>query len=231
FQIVPGQGKTLAQADSMFRAALDSFEARGVLAEDVEKFKGGIESQLINGLQSVSGKVSQLASFQTFTGNPNKIADLLKIYQSVTVEDVMRVYRKYIKDKGGVFVSVVPRGQEENIAAADNYKIDSSKYNAPDYGYAGLKYDKPKDNFDRSKVPGNGPNPTVKVPKFWRKDLPNGIRMIGTESTEIPTVTLTVTIPGGHLLQANDTARLGLASFFGSMMNEDTKNYTAEQLA
>ena len=117
------------------------------------------------------------------------------------------------------------------IAAADNYKIDSSKYTAPDYGYAGLKYIKAKDNFDRRKTPGNGANPIVKVPKFWRKDMPNGVRMIGTESNETPTVTLTITVPGGHILQTNDTAKIGLASLFSSMMNEDTKNYTAEQMA
>lgn len=231
FQIVPSPGKTLATMDTLFRRALDSFEARGVTDEDIAKFKGGMEAQLINGLQSVAGKISQLAQFQTFTGNPNKIADLIKMYQAVTKEDVMRVYNEYIKGKGAVFLSVLPKGQEKLIAAADNYKIDSSKYDAPDYGYAGLKYIKAKDNFDRSKLPGNGPNPTVKVPKFWRKDMPNGVKMIGTESTEIPTVTITITLPGGHLLQANDTARVGLAGMFAAMMNEDTKNYTAEQMA
>ena len=231
FQMVPSPGKSLTMLDSLFRNSLDSFETRGVTDEDIEKFKGGIESQQINGLQSVSGKVSQLAAFQTFTGNPNKIADLIKMYQAVTKEDVMRVYNEYIKNKHAVFLSVVPKGQEKMIAAADNYKIDSTNYTAPDYGYAGLKYNKAKDNFDRSKIPGNGANPTVKVPKFWRKDMPNGVRMIGTESNEIPTVTITITIPGGHLMQANDTAKVGLASMFGSMMNEDTKNYSAEQMA
>jgi zinc protease len=231
FQLLPSPGKTLAQMDTLFRQALDSFEARGVTDDDVAKFKGGIESQLINGLQSVSGKVSQLASFQTFTGNPNKIADLLKIYQAVTKEDIMRVYNKYIKGKGAVFLSVLPKGQEKVIAAADNYKVDSSNYNAPDYGYTGLKYVKAKDNFDRSKIPGNGANPTVKVPKFWRKDMPNGVKMIGSESTEVPTVTVTITIPGGHLLQAADTSKIGLAGIVGAMMNEDTKKYTAEQMA
>ncbi|MBL7748459.1 MAG: insulinase family protein, partial [Chitinophagaceae bacterium] len=231
FQLVPAPGKSLAAMDSMFRSALASFETRGVTEEDVTKFKGGIEAQLINGLQSVSGKISQLAAFQTFTGNPNKISELLTMYQAVTKEDVMRVYNEYIKGKYAVYLSVLPKGQEKLIAAADNYKIDSGTYAAPDYGYAGLKYAKAKDNFDRSKVPGNGPNPTVKVPKFWRKDMPNGVKMIGTESAEIPTVTITLTIPGGHLLQANDTAKIGLASFFASMMNEDTKNYSAEQMA
>lgn len=230
-QLIPSPGKSLAALDSIYRNSLDSFEARGVTDDDIAKFKGGIESQLINGLQSVSGKISQLASFQTFTGNPNKIADLIKMYQSVTKEDVMRVYNEYIKGKGAVFLSVLPKGQEKLIAAADNYKIDSSKYDAPDYGYAGLKYAKAKDNFDRSKIPGNGANPTVRVPKFWRKDMPNGVKMIGTESNEIPTVTVTITVPGGHLLQANDTSKIGLASMFASMMNEDTRNYTAEQMA
>ena len=35
----------------------------------------------------------------------------------------------------------------------------------------------------------------------------------------------------GHLLEENDTSKLGLASFFADMMNEDTKNYTAEQMS
>ncbi len=230
FQVIPSPGKSLAVIDSLFRNSLDSFEARGVTDEDIAKFKGGIEAQQINGLQSVAGKVSQLAAFQTFTGNPNKIADLIKMYQAVTKEDVMRVYKEYIKGKKAIFLSVLPKGQEKMIAAADNFKIDSSIYNAPDYGYAGLKYTKAKDNFDRTKIPGNGANPTVKVPKFWRKDMPNGVKMIGSETNEIPTVTITITVPGGHLLQANDTAKIGLASMFSSMMNEDTKNYSAEQM-
>lgn len=231
FRFIPSPGKSLAMMDSIFRNALDSFEARGVTDDDIANFKGGIESQLINGLQSVSGKVSQLAAFQTFTGNPNKIGELIRMYQAVTKEDVLRVYNTYIKGKYSVRLSVLPKGQEALIAAADNYKIDSTSYLAPDYGYAGLKYNKPKDNFDRSKIPGNGPNPAVKVPAFWKKELAGGIRAIGSESTEIPTVTLTITIPGGHLLQAKDTAKAGLAGMFSSMMNEDTKKYTAEQMS
>ena len=66
FALTPGPGRSLAMMDSLFRNALDSFEARGVTDEDIAKYKGSIESQVINGLQSVSGKVSQLAAFQTF---------------------------------------------------------------------------------------------------------------------------------------------------------------------
>ncbi len=231
FQVVPYPGKSLGFVDTLAREALLSFEKRGVTDEDIAKFKGGIESQYINRLQSVSGKVTQLAAFQTFTGNPDMIGKMLSQYLAVTKADVMRVYNTYIRGKASVNVSVLTKGQEKLLAAADNYTIDQSGYTPPSYGYEGLVYKKPKDNFDRGKIPGNGPNPTVNVPPFWKKDLGNGIRVIGAQNTEIPTVTLFVRVPGGHLAQATDTGKIGLASMVAAMMNEDTKNYTAEQMA
>ncbi len=231
-QLMPMPAKSLKQMDSLYHNALDSFEVRGITDDDIAKFKGGIESQQINGLQSVQGKVSQLASFQTFTGNPNKMADLIKMYTSVTKEDVMRVYNQYIKEKHAVYVSALTKGQDKSLAAgADNFTVDSTNYHAPDYGYKGLTYVKGMDRFDRSKMPGNGPNPVVKVPVFWKKDLPGGVKVIGTESNEIPTVTLSITLPGGQILESLDTAKAGVANFFADMMNDDTKNYTAEQMA
>jgi zinc protease len=230
FSLTPAPGTSLADSKKLIDDALKAFEARGVTDEDIEKFKGAFEAQYINSLQSVAGKVSQLAFYQTFTGNPNQIGRELARYNKVTKLDVQRVYEKYVKGKPAVILSVVPKGQESNIVAAENYKVDQSNYKAPDYGYAGLTYKKPKDNFDRSKIPGNGPNPVVKVPSFWKKDLHNGVKAIGTQSTELPIVTLSLTIPGGHILQANDTSKIGLARMFAAMMNEDTKNHTAEQI-
>jgi zinc protease len=230
FRATPAQGVSIADLKTLVDAALDSFELRGVTEEDVAKFKGSFESQTINGLQSVSGKVFQLAQFQTLGGNANMISKLIDMHTALTKEDVMRVYNQYIKDKPAVILSVVPKGQETNIVKADNYKIDASKYKSPDYGYNGLKYAKATDNFDRSKIPGNGANPAVKVPAFWKKDLDNGIKVIGSESKELPLITMSFTIPGGQILQAGDTSKAGLARLFAMMMNEDTKNYSGEQM-
>lgn len=230
-QVAPYPGKSLAEMYAALNQAMEAFEKRGITEEDIAKFKGGMESQLISGLQSVAGKVSQLAQFQTLTGNPNLIGKLLKMYQSVTKEDVWRVYEKYIKMKHPVVLSIVPKGQENLLAGKDNYTINKADYKAPDYGYAGLRYVKPKDNFDRSKMPAAGPSPVVKVPAFWKKELPGGIRIIGTVNSELPLVTLNIKIPGGHLLQTHQLDKAGLASFFAEMMNEDTRNYTAEQMS
>lgn len=228
--VTPFPGKSLAEMEKLVDEAFTEFEKRGVTQDDVDKFKVGFESRTINGLGSVSGKVSTLAAFQTFTGNPNMIKTLLDAYSKLTKEDVIRVYNKYIKDKNHVVLSTLAKGQDAMIAAADNYTVDTTHYQRPDYGYSGLKYVKAKDNFNRAKLPGNGPNPVVKVPQFWKKEV-GGIKMIGTENNELPTVTISITIPGGHLLSANNISKAGVASFFARMMGEDTKNYTAEQFS
>ncbi len=138
--VTPYPGKSLAEMETLVKEALAEFEKRGITDDDIQKFKTGYESRIINGLASVSGKVSQLAAYQTFTGNPNMTATLQKMYSSLTKEDVMKAYEKYIKGRNRVIVSVVTKGQEKAKAADDNYTIDKSHYKAPDYGYAGLKY-------------------------------------------------------------------------------------------
>ena len=231
FQIIPYPGKSLAGMDSLVKEALLSFEQRGVTDEDIIRFKGGIESQFINGLQSVSGKVSQLAAFQTYLGNPNMIGQQLEMYRAVTKQDVMNVYNKFIKGKNSVTVSVLVKGQNASPAMADNYQVDNSNYNRPNYGYDGLKYVKAIDNFDRKKQPGVGANPIVKVPAFTTKKTANGIKMIFAQSNELPLVNLLIRIPGGQLAETNMPLKSGLAGLTASMMNEDTKKYTAEQMS
>jgi zinc protease len=229
--VTPYPGKSLGEMQQLVNQAFTEFEKRGITDEDIQKFKSTNESRTINGLSSVAGKVSQLAAFQTFAGNPNMIGKILAMYRNVTREDVMRVYEQYIKSKNHEILSIVTKGQDSLKAATDNYTVDQSHYQAPNYGYASLKYNKAKDNFDRTKIPASGANPVIKTPVFWTAVLPNKMKVIGTESNEIPTVTLSIALKGGRFMEANNLAKAGWVNLFASMMNEDTKNYTAEQMS
>lgn len=229
--ITPYPEGTLAEMEKLANGALAEFEKRGVTDEDIEKFKTANEGRAINGLSSVQGKVSQLAAFQTFSGNPNKISEQLEMYRKLTKEDVLRVYNQYIKNKNRLVVSVLTADETAKAAADDNYTIDRSKYQAPDHGYAGLKYVKAKDNFNRKKEPAIGPNPVVKVPSFWKKSMGNGMQVVGSENNEIPTVALSIYLKGGRLTEANDLSKAGVTSLFASMMNDDTEKHTAEEIS
>ncbi|GAA4836549.1 pitrilysin family protein [Algivirga pacifica] len=229
--VLPFPGTTLGQFEEEMRTALKEFEEAGVKQEDVEKFVASYEAGAIRGLQSVSGKVSKLAYYQTFQGNPNLFGKRLEQYRKLTKEDVLRVYNKYIKGKAAVIQSVLPKGMEQMAAKADNYTVDTTQENPfPTTDYSKVESRKaPKDDFDRNTVPASGKNPAVEVPQLWEMAFDNGIEVIGTESEEIPLVTLRLTIQGGNLMQVDDLKKAGLASMTASMMNEGTENYTAAE--
>ena len=57
----------------------------------------------VHGLESVAGKVSQLAAYEYLTGNPNFIADDIARYENVTAEDVMREILRQSRPEDGVW--------------------------------------------------------------------------------------------------------------------------------
>jgi zinc protease len=230
FEMLPFPGQTLADMKKLLDDSFAEFEKTGVTDDDLARFKGSAEANFINGLASVSGKVTELAASQTFSGNPNQIGRELEDIRKVTKADVMRVYNQYIKGKAAVMLSILPKGSTLQPLAPDNFTPDSKGYKAPDYGYDKLTYNKAKDNFDRNVQPANGPNPVVKVPPFWIAKTTNGVKMIGTYNNEIPTVTVQIKIKGGGLLAAKDPSKAGLPAMVGQMLNEETQKYTAEQI-
>jgi len=228
--VLPFPGKTLDSLETQVRGTLAEFERRGVTDDDVQRFQASTEAQLINSLASVSGKVSQLATNQTFFNDPNRLPKDLRQLRALTRADVQRAYDKYLRGRHAVVLSVVPKTGGAP-AHPDNYTGDKSGYQAPDYGYAGLTYVKATDTFDRAQPPAAGPNPVVKMPALYQETLPNGLKIIGTRNTEIPAVTMRLSIRGGHRLEQATPAKAGLAELTASLLGEGTEKYTGEQLA
>ncbi|MBL6826198.1 MAG: insulinase family protein [Balneolaceae bacterium] len=232
--VLPFPGQTLADFEQEMRVILDEFATEGVSDNDLTKIKASFESSFINGLTSVSGKVSQLADYQTIAENANYIEEDLSRYLAVTKEDIMRVFNEYIYNKPGVLLSVLPNdGGATAPAAPDNYVAQKDGDNPfPTTDYSGLSYSRPEgDSFDRSVKPTPGTAPLVQVPDYWRANFENGIQLIGTESNEVPTVNVQLYIKGGHELDANDPQKAGLASLTAALMNESTQNYSSEEIS
>lgn len=206
------------------------FEKRGVKDEDLSKYKAHYESQLFSSLGSVSGKASTLAADQTFAGDAGYIKKDYERYMKVTKEDVMRVYEKYIKGKPAVKLTVYPKGKADILPVADNFKAPERNTNAEEGDeYKKLVYNKAKDDFDRSKKPAAGPNPVVTVPPVWNESFVNGLKVIGMQSDEVPTVTLRLSLELGHRFEAKEKS--GLAMLTADMLNESTQKHSGEQIS
>jgi zinc protease len=226
----PAMGKTLADLEEIIRNSLAEFEGRGVNEDDLIRVKMSIVSGMIYGLESVAGKVGQLAFYQTIDGNPNYIAEDIARYENVTEEDVMRVYKQYIVGKPAVIMSTVPHGQLDQIAGGDTW----SRYERalPEYtatNDADLDYRRAIDDFDRSIVPPAGENPSVVLPEIWRGEYDNGIKVLGAVNYETPTTTISLNIRSGQ--RDESLEQLGLAALTASMMNEATMKSTNEDLS
>jgi len=226
----PPSGKTLADLEEIARESLLEFEERGVLEDDLTRVKMGIVSGMIYSLESVSGKVRRLASYETFTGNPNFTDADIARYDNVTKDDVIRVYRQYIQGQPAVIMSVVPMGQSSQIAHADTWtRTDRT---LPEYvavAEGDLDFRRAVDDFDRSVMPPVGENPSVILPAIWRDELENGIPVLGALNSETPTVAIRLRIEAG---QRNEPLeKLGLAALTASMMNEATSKSSNEELS
>ena len=225
----PASGKTLADIEKIIRQSLDEFEKRGVNDDDLIKVKAAMESATVFGLQSVSGKVSTLADNETFTGNPNYIADDIARYNSVTKEDVMRVFNQYIKGKHAVIMSIVPNGKLEQIAHADTFTPKSVTLDGQSTTTADdLVLRVAKDTFDRSVKPKVGPSASVDVPPFWQDKMANGIAILGTQSLETPTTSMLLKVPAGQLYESVEKS--GTAGFLAAMMGESTLRHSTEEM-
>ncbi|MGL4517861.1 MAG: M16 family metallopeptidase [Shewanella sp.] len=224
----PAKGVTLAQLEQRILDSINEFEQRGVTEADLQKVKVQFEAETIFGLQSVKGKVSTLALNQTMFGEPNKIAADLARYANVTKDDVMRVFQKYIKNKPQVVMSVVPQGMRALIAHPDNFSPQPLTV-AQTAVAADLPLSTLQSTFDRTSMPPAGPAPKIKVPDIWTHRLANGIEVMGTQSTETPTVELVIYLNGGHRLVP--VAKAGLASLTAEMLNESSQKRSSEALS
>ena len=223
-------GKTLADLERIARQSLLEFEQRGASEDDLERARMDIVASMIYGLESVAGKVRQLAYYQTLTGRSDYIAEDVARYENVTREDVMRTYQHYVGGKPAVVMSIVPHGQAELRASEDTWQRYQRQL--PDYqgvSEQDLAYRPASDDFDRSVVPPAGSNPALTLPAIWRGELKNGIRVLGARNDEVPTTTIRLRIAAG---QRNESlAQLGLAALAAGMLNEATERSSNEQLS
>ncbi len=230
--ITANDGVDLDQVEAGITEAMQLFETEGVTEKDVERIKAGLETGFYNGISSVLSKSFQLASYNTFTGDPAFIEQDIANIKEVTKEDVMAVYNKYIKGKPFVLTSFVPKGKldliAENSEKAEVVEEEIKENVTKTVEDADVEIAKTPSNFDRSIEPEAGESPSLNIPKSWNSDLSNGMEVYGISQDEIPTVNFSLVIEGGHLL--DDINKNGVANLMTDIMMEGTANKTPEQL-
>ena len=227
-------GTDLDEVKLAVEKAFAEFEENGISNEDLARIKAGIETSFYNRLSSVLGKAFYLAQYNIFADDPGYVNEEIEKYLAVSKDDVMRVYRHYIKDKAFVSTSFVPKGQGELAlegALPANVLEEAIIANAEGESFelpADTEDAKTPSSFDRSIEPPYSETPTPPVPEVWHTELSNGLTLYGIENNELPLVEFTLQIDGGLSAESMDTA--GVANLLAMVLEKGTATKTPEEL-
>ncbi|MGL6258481.1 M16 family metallopeptidase [Vibrio sp. WXL210] len=208
---------------------MDDFGRNGVQEQRLEQIIGQAEASAVFALQSVRGKVTRLASNQTFYDQPDRIQLDLDRLRSANKQDIDNAFTQFIEQKPYVALSVVPRGQTERAVREATFVTPPRTL--PDYvkvDETSLNYRTVTDNFDRSVVPPLSGAVSAQLPKLYSFYFDNGIEVLSTANTETPTTAIQLYIPAGE--RQVPRGKEGLASLTASMMQEGSQDRSIEEI-
>ncbi|MGL5334970.1 MAG: M16 family metallopeptidase [Enterovibrio sp.] len=206
---------------------LKDFAASGVTAQELLQLQGTAEASAVFAMQSVKGKVTQLAYNDLFFYEPNQTVNWLSKLRALNAKALSLAFTQFIAEKPHVVLSVVPHGRAELAAKSANFSVTRHTY-APKPASPFIARESAS-KFDRSLVPKEGASVSIKIPTLYRTLLPNGMELAGTKDSETPTTTLYLLLPAGE--QMAPEQKIGLASLTAQLLQEGTLTHTSEQLA
>lgn len=232
-QVSAFKGTDLDDVSAALADGLARFENNPISEEALQRVKTNQEVAFYNALNGVLGKGAQLAQYSIFAGDAGYIDEDLARLQSVTAEDVRRVYETYIKDKAHVATSFVPRGEPE-LALEGSERAEvviepivqgAEAEVAPT---SDTDYERTPSLIDRTAEPPYGTSPQLGAPDVWKGETDNGIQIYGITDTELPLVRFSMVMEGGHLLDTPETA--GTANMLAEVLTKGTASKTPAEL-
>ncbi|RQW62936.1 M16 family metallopeptidase [Vibrio viridaestus] len=224
------QGKSkLKELKNEMLSIVATLSKQGVDSTRLKEIQGMAKANAVFATESVAGKVSQLASNQTFWDQPDRINTELEQLSGLTTNSIKNALDSYLLNQHYVVMSVVPNGKA-NISAEkanfvfhrDTAALSSELTSDP------IELRVPKDKFDRSVMPQVSSPVKPVMPTLYRDYLDNGIEIVGTESKETPTVLIQISLPAGNRYVPE--GKEGLAQLTASMLQQGSVLHSAEEM-
>ncbi len=217
--------------------ALQQFADQGFTDEQLKRIMTKRETAFYGELTSVFNKASTIAQHNEFAGDPSLVTKEIERYRAVTRQDIMAVFNKYVFNKNYIATSFVPKGKQA-LALNGAIKADvveekivqgaEQKMAAAAEPKALAPVPQSPSSFDRSIVPADSQLNPVKLPDVKASQLDNGLTVLSIEHNELPLVSFSIRIKGGHTLDPE--GKDGVANLLTSIMMEGTKTKTPQQL-
>jgi zinc protease len=190
---------------------LSDFREKGPTQAEVDRARNGIESQMIEQLQSTGRVADILNTYNHFLHDPGFLQKDFERYETVTVADVRKRAATGMTTNARAVVYGVPGKKVLNDVPKT--PPDQEAKEAPVMGGA------PEEAW-RSKPPAPGPEPKLVLPVAKVFKMGNGLSVYLIERHKLPLMSAALLITGGSAVNPPD--KPGLASFTADMLTEGT---------
>jgi zinc protease len=96
FLSLPSQGDA-QQAEQAFDAQMERFRTSGVTAEELARARNQALADFWRGMATIDGKASALGEYAVLKGGYQKLFDVPRAYEQVTVEDIRKIAEQYLR--------------------------------------------------------------------------------------------------------------------------------------
>ena len=201
-------------------AVLTEFRENGPTQAEVDRARNGVQTQMVEQLQSTGRVADLLNTYNHFLHDPGFLQKDFERYEKVTVGDVKKRADSELTSNARAVVYGVPGKKNLNDVPktpADHEAAESpAKAGAPEEAW-------------RAKPPAPGPAPKLMLPVAKVFKLQNGLTVYLVERHKLPLASAQLVVTGGNAVNPPD--KPGLASFAADMLNEGTTKMSSLEFA
>jgi zinc protease len=204
---------------------LDAFRTGGPTAAELARARNGIESRIIEGLETLGGfggVADRLNSYNHYLGTPDFLAADIGRYENASIESIEAFAQGQLSPNQRVVLYGVPGKQDlgPEVPTPKAEQKDSTK-NGGEAVNADAAW--------RADAPKPGPASPLHLPVPAQFKLSNGLTVLYSERPGLPLVAAGLVLRSGS--GANPADRPGLASMTARMLQQGTTTRTALQIA
>ena len=221
-EVTARPGHTLEEIESGDQRGARALRSEGPDAQEIERARNTIETQIIDGLETLGGfggVADRLNSYNHYLGNPGYLQQDILRYRQVTAASV-KDFADTVPAERLIAWSCTAVPGEKKLApeppSSQSTQSGAKPAAASQASAPGINADEPW----RSEPPKGGAARPVQIaaPETFR--LSNGLTVILSQRSGLPVVAANLIVRSGS--DANPLARPGLANFTAAMLTEGT---------
>jgi zinc protease len=108
--VQPRPGADLDKINGVIEEELAKIKNQGITSREFEKAMNGVRSDFYMGLQTISGKASQLGAYELLFDDFGKLFTIMDDYAAVKTERIPEVAKKYLTENNKTIGKLIPEG-------------------------------------------------------------------------------------------------------------------------